>query len=156
MKISIINIANKMPQWVITACDEYIKRINNGRYSCRFIEIRSDKNLSRSIATNMSLEAKKIKASIPSNSFIIALDEKGNNFNSQQFAKQLAKINLEFNNIAFIIGGADGLHGELKQIANLTLQLSNLTFPHAMVRVILLEQIYRAITILDNHPYHRD
>jgi 23S rRNA (pseudouridine1915-N3)-methyltransferase len=154
MKFTIINVANKMPQWIDSACSEYLKRINHGKYSCKILEIKADKNLSAH--DNMLFEAKKIKGQIPNGSFVIALDEKGQQFTSVQFAKKLEQISIHNSHITFIIGGADGLHPEIKQLANLVLQLSALTYPHALVRVIILEQIYRAITILDNHPYHRE
>lgn len=156
MKITIINIANKMPSWVITACDEYLKRINYGKYSCKFIEIKAAKNPNKPSMEIMEEEAKKIKAQIPIGSFVIVLDEKGAEFNSVSFAKKLEQLSLQSPSLTFIIGGADGIHHELKQSANLMIQLSSLTFPHALVRIIILEQIYRAITILDNHPYHRE
>ncbi len=154
MKFTIINVANKMPQWVDIACSEYLKRINHGKYSCKIIEIKADKHLSA--MDNMALEAKKIKTQIPSGSFVVALDEKGSEYTSISFAKKLEQISLHNHHITFIIGGADGLHPEIKQSANIMVQLSLLTYPHALVRVIILEQIYRAITILENHPYHRE
>ena len=156
MKLTIINIANKMPSWVMDGCDEYLKRINHGKYSCKIIEIKADKNPNKPTIENMLQEAKKIKSQIPDGSFIIALDERGIKLASQPFAKKLEEIALYSPNITFIIGGADGIHPELKQSANMLLQLSNFTFPHALVRVIILEQLYRAISILDNHPYHRE
>ena len=156
MKITIMNIANKMPNWVSTACDEYLTRINHGKYSCKIIELKADKNANKSALENMAIESKKIMAQIPTCSFIITLDEHGKNLPSLKFANELEKISLNNNHITFIIGGADGIHPDLKNMANLTLQLSSLTFPHALVRIIILEQIYRAITILENHPYHRE
>ena len=154
MKFTIVNVANKMPLWVEVSCSEYLKRINHGKYSCKIVEIKADKNLSA--IDNMALEAKKIKNQIPNGSFVVALDEKGTQFTSATFAKKLEQISLHNSNITFIIGGADGLHPSIKESANLMVQLSALTFPHALVRVIILEQIYRAITILENHPYHRE
>ena len=154
MKFTIVNVANKMPLWVEVSCSEYLKRINHGKYSCKILEIKADKNLSA--IDNMALEAKKIKNQIPNGSFVVALDEKGTQFTSATFAKKLEQISLHNSNITFIIGGADGLHPSIKESANLMVQLSALTFPHALVRVIILEQIYRAITILENHPYHRE
>ncbi len=145
-----------MPDWVENACAEYLQRINHGKYSCKIIEIKSDKTKSRMALDNMLQEAKKIKAHIPLNSFVIALDEKGLSLNSIKFASKLEDISLHNSNITFIIGGADGLHPVFKQEAGLLLQLSGLTFPHALVRVIILEQLYRAVTILENHPYHRE
>jgi 23S rRNA (pseudouridine1915-N3)-methyltransferase len=145
-----------MPIWVTSACDEYLKRINHGKYLCKIIEIKADKTQAKSSLDNMLHEAKKIKAQISGDSFVIALDEKGQNFDSIKFAKKLESIALHNNHITFIIGGADGLHPALKQEVDLQLQLSSLTFPHALVRVIILEQLYRAITILEKHPYHRE
>jgi 23S rRNA (pseudouridine1915-N3)-methyltransferase len=156
MKLTIINIANKMPAWVVDACDEYLKRINYGKYSCRLIEIKADKNPNKPALENMALEAKKIEAVIPANSLIIALDEKGLKLNSPELATRLNQITINNSQITFIIGGADGIHPDFKSKADLMLQLSSLTFPHALVRVIILEQIYRAISILENHPYHRN
>jgi 23S rRNA (pseudouridine1915-N3)-methyltransferase len=156
MKLTIINIANKMPAWVTEGCEEYLKRINRGKYSCRFIEIKAEKNTHKSALENMLIEAKKISSHIPEGSLVIALDERGIELNSVEFAYKLAQVTLDNSHLTFIIGGADGLHPELKKKAQLLLQLSNLTFPHALVRIILVEQIYRAITILENHPYHRE
>jgi rRNA large subunit m3Psi methyltransferase RlmH len=130
-----------MPAWVMSACDEYLKRINHGKYSCKIIEIKADKMQAKSAVENMLSEAKKIKAQIPSGSFVIVLDEKGQNFDSVKFASRMEAIALHNANITFIIGGADGIHPTLKQEANLQLQLSSLTFPHALVRVIILEQL---------------
>ncbi len=156
MKILIINIANKMPGWVNTACEEYLSRINFGKYSCKIIEIKSAKNPNKATAEILEDEAKKISAQIPSGSFVIVLDEKGKNLTSINFAKQLEQISFQYKLIVFVIGGADGIDNKLKQSAHMVLQLSSLTYPHALVRVILLEQIYRAVTILENHPYHRE
>lgn len=156
MRITIISIANKVPGWVASACEEYLKRINHGKYSCKIIEIKADKLSSRSALENMQSEAKKIRAHIPIGSFVIALDERGLAFDSIKFAQTLDKIAVQNGNITFIIGGADGIYPGLRAEANLQLQLSSLTFPHALVRVIILEQLYRSITILENHPYHRE
>lgn len=145
-----------MPDWVIIACAEYLKRINRGKYSCKIISIKADKTVAKSAIDNMLIEAKKIKSQIPVGSFVIVLDETGQNLNSVKFAKKLDEIALHNASITFIIGGADGIHPILKADADLALQLSSLTFPHALVRVVILEQLYRAITILENHPYHRE
>ena len=156
MKITIINVANKMTPWVVQACDEYLKRINFGKYSCKLVEIKATKNPNRPSVEILQDEAKKIKNQIQSESYVIALDEKGIQLSSVKFADKLQQIALHNPHITFIIGGADGIDEELKKTANLILQLSSFTYPHGLVRVIILEQIYRAITILDNHPYHRE
>lgn len=155
MRLTIINIANKMPGWVESACEEYLKRINYGKYSCKIISIKAEKN-HKIVLENMALEAKKIKTQIPQGAFIIILDEKGVQLNSVDFAKKLEYIELNNQNMVFIIGGADGIHEELKKQAHLIVSISLFTFPHALVRIVILEQLYRAITILENHPYHRE
>ncbi len=102
-------------------------------------------------------EAKNINAQIAQNSIIIALDENGQNINSQKFASMLANFRDEGNkNLHFIIGGADGIDRDLRAKANKILAFSALTWPHQLVRIMLMEQIYRAMTILTNHPYHRE
>ena len=145
-----------MPSWVVEACDEYLKRINHGKYNCKLIEIRSDKNQYKTALENMHYEADKILQVIPANSFVIMLDEHGKNLTSIEFANKLEQISLNNPNICFIIGGADGIHPSLKSKAHFIMQLSSFTYPHALVRVIILEQLYRAISILNNHPYHRE
>ncbi len=145
-----------MPQWVEAACNEYLTRINHGKYQAKIIDLKSDKNNNKPVDANMALEAKKITNQIPNGSFIIILDERGKTLSSIKLAQELEKIALTSPNITFIIGGADGIHLDLKNMAHLTIQLSSFTFPHALVRVVLLEQIYRCITILENHPYHRE
>jgi 23S rRNA (pseudouridine1915-N3)-methyltransferase len=145
-----------MPKWVTLASAEYLSRINHGKYSCNIIEIKSIKNPHKLATENMALEAKKIQAHIPRDSFVVALDERGLALNSLQLAHKLQSIALTNPNITFLIGGADGLDCQLKSQANLQLQLSSLTFPHGLVRVMIVEQLYRAISILDNHPYHRE
>ena len=96
MKFTIVNVANKMPLWVEVSCSEYLKRINHGKYSCKIVEIKADKNLSA--IDNMALEAKKIKNQIPNGSFVVALDEKGTQFTSATFAKKLEQISLHNSN----------------------------------------------------------
>ncbi len=156
MRITIINIANKMPDWVISACNEYLKRINHGKYNCQIVEIKADKNNKKTVLENMEYEAGKIIQAIPKDSFVIALDERGKMLDSIKFAHFLNDTAMNFRHIAIIIGGADGIHPELRNRANYQISLSNMVFPHALVRVLILEQVYRAVSILENHPYHRE
>ena len=105
---------------------------------------------------NNQTEGKLILSKIPNSNIIIALDEKGKATSSTEFSTIIKNYANQGNsNLTFIIGGADGLDPEIKKKSHLTLSLSNLTFPHMMVRTILIEQIYRAQTIINNHPYHR-
>ena len=105
---------------------------------------------------NPAKEAVKITAAIPKGSRIIALDERGKDQTTQNLATQLADWRQEGFDITFLIGGADGLDPSLKEKAQAIWRLSSLTLPHAMARVLLVEQLYRAWTILQGHPYHRE
>ena len=101
-------------------------------------------------------EAVKILAAIPKGSRVIALDERGKDQTTQNLATELANWRQEGFDITFLIGGADGLDADLKKNAQAVWRLSSLTMPHAMARVLLVEQLYRAWTILQGHPYHRE
>ena len=110
----------------------------------------------RDAVTRMAEEAAAISAAIPAKSALVALDERGDNIDSAAFARHLGRWRDEqVANTIFIIGGADGLSPDLRRMAKLRMAFGSATWPHQMVRVMLLEQIYRAATILSGHPYHR-
>jgi len=136
-----------MPDWVATATQDYVKRMP-ADCSIEIKEIKPDLSPAK--------EAIKISAAIPKGARVIALDERGKDQTTQQLATQLANWRQEGIDIAFLIGGADGLDASLKENAQALWRLSSLTLPHAMARVLLVEQLYRAWTILQGHPYHRE
>jgi 23S rRNA (pseudouridine1915-N3)-methyltransferase len=110
----------------------------------------------RDAATRIAEEAGAISAAIPAKSVLVALDERGDNIDSSVFARHLGRWRDEaIANTIFVIGGADGLSPDLQRRARLRMAFGSATWPHQMVRVMLLEQIYRAATILAGHPYHR-
>jgi 23S rRNA (pseudouridine1915-N3)-methyltransferase len=110
----------------------------------------------RDAATRIAEEAAAISAAIPAKSALVALDERGDNIDSTAFARHLGRWRDEqVANTIFAIGGADGLSPDLRRMAKLRMAFGSATWPHQMVRVMLLEQIYRAATILAGHPYHR-
>jgi len=110
----------------------------------------------RDAATRMAEEASAISALIPEKSVLVALDERGKSFDSAAFAQHLGRFrDQSVAHTIFAIGGADGLSPDLRRKAKLTIAFGTATWPHQMVRVMLLEQIYRAATILAGHPYHR-
>ncbi len=107
-------------------------------------------------ATRIAEEASAISAAIPAKSVLVTLDERGENLDSAAFARHLGRWRDEaVANTIFVIGGADGLSPELQRKAKLQLAFGSATWPHQMVRIMLLEQVYRAATILAGHPYHR-
>jgi 23S rRNA (pseudouridine1915-N3)-methyltransferase len=156
VKIQIIAVGHKMPDWVDSAFKEYSKRLS-GDLPTALIEIKPDKRLQgRSVEKNLEIERDRILSSIPPHSLIVVLDERGKNPTTRQLAQMLEKWQHNGQDVTFIIGSADGLHDDIKSRAGYTLALSSMTLPHGLARVILIEQLYRAISIIRNHPYHRE
>ena len=147
MRLTIISVGHKMPDWVTSATQDYLKRMPID-CSIEIKEIKPDLTPAK--------EAIKIAAAIPKGARVIALDERGKDQTTQHLAQQLASWRQDGLDLAFLIGGADGLDSSLKESAQSIWRLSSLTLPHAMARVILVEQLYRAWTILQGHPYHRE
>ena len=156
MNITILAVGTKMPRWVTEAVNEYSKRFGRDiHYTLK--EIKPEKRgAGTSSAQGMAAEEKRILEALPDDAFLIALDERGTSPTSQQLAQQLAQWQRDGRHVCFLIGGADGMTDALKRRANLLMSLSGLTLPHGMVRVLLTEQLYRAVSILNNHPYHRE
>lgn len=156
MNITVLAVGNKMPRWVNEAVDEYAKRFNRDIHYC-LKEIKPEK---RGAGVNaiqgMAAEEKRILEAIPSGAFLVALDERGKAPTSVELAEYLKQWQQNGDDVCFIIGGADGMTDYLKQQARLLMRLSSLTLPHGMVRVLLTEQLYRAVSILNHHPYHRE
>jgi 23S rRNA (pseudouridine1915-N3)-methyltransferase len=153
LKIKIISIGNKMPAWINEAFDSYISKLDRD-FTIQLIEIKPQKKFD-SIEQKKMSEAEKILSHVDKE-FLIVLDEKGLQFSSQELAQELKHWSEHFKHITFVIGGADGIHEDILHKANLTWSLSRSTFPHAFVRVLITEQLYRAHSILENHPYHRE
>ncbi len=156
MKINIIAVGHKMPGWVNTGYMEYIKRLPR-EFSARLVEIKPEKRTnSRQKQQILSVEGKRVLSAIPTGCRRVVLDEHGDQWTTKQFANVITEWMREGDDAVFVIGGADGLHHDIKASANELLALSRLTMPHGMVRILLAEQLYRAISIINNHPYHRE
>ena len=144
-----------MPDWVENACAEYLKRMPR-ELATEIIEIKPDKRASgKNSEVVQEAEAKRILEAAGKN-YLIALDEHGQEVTTTQLASKMQQWQGLGRDVALIIGGADGLHASIKQQADWLWSLSKLTMPHGLVRVMLAEQLYRAHTILQNHPYHRE
>ena len=144
-----------MPDWVETACAEYTKRMPR-EASVEIIDIKPEKRAAGNSTGNIQLiEAKRILDAIGKD-YCIALDERGQEVTTLQLADKFKDWQFSGRDVALIIGGADGLHVSVKQKADWLWGLSKLTLPHAMVRVLLAEQLYRAHSVISNHPYHRE
>ena len=156
MNITVLAVGTKMPHWVDEAVAEYAKRFGRDiQYTIK--EIKPEKRgTGVNAAQGMLAEERRITEAIPDSALLIALDEHGKAPTSVELAGQLEQWKRNGEHICFIIGGADGMTDALKQKARLIMRLSNLTLPHGMVRILLTEQLYRAASILNNHPYHRE
>jgi 23S rRNA (pseudouridine1915-N3)-methyltransferase len=144
-----------MPSWVEIACAEYTKRMPR-EATVEIIDIKPEKRAAGNSTENIQLiEAKRILEAIGKD-YCIALDERGQEVTTLQLADKFKDWQFSGRDVALIIGGADGLHVSVKQKADWLWGLSKLTLPHAMVRVLLAEQLYRAHSVISNHPYHRE
>lgn len=145
-----------MPAWVREAYSEFNKRLP-GELRLNLVEISPAARGKNFPGEKIkATEDSRIRAAIPDSSRVIVLDEKGSQFDSRTLANKITSWQRQGQNVCFIIGGADGLHENLKRSADLVWSLSFLTLPHALVRVVLAEQVYRAWSIINNHPYHRE
>jgi 23S rRNA (pseudouridine1915-N3)-methyltransferase len=155
LKLHIIAMGHKMPQWIQAGVDEYIKRMPS-EARIDVIELKPEDRASKSIPKVLALEAARIKAVVPKNAEIIVLDERGTMIKTSELAAWLKSWMAEGVSPCFMIGSADGLAPAIKQSAKKTIALSGCTLPHAMVRLMLVEQLYRAWSLTQNHPYHRE
>jgi len=151
MKIEIRCIGKLNSKEIHNLCAEFTKRIG---YKIEFVEKAVSKKLN--VAEIKKDDADKLLQKIPNNSVLIALDENGREFTSPDFSKFFSKIETSANNIIFFIGGAHGLDANLLAKCQYKVSLSKMTFPHKFVRLFLVEQIYRAISIKNGHPYHKE
>ena len=155
MKLRILSVGHKMPDWVVTACTEYIKRMPR-ELSIEIIEIKPDKRTDgKNSASVQESEAKRILEA-SGKDYVVACDERGKVLSTLALAERLKYWQNLGKNVSIIVGGADGLDESLKNQANEMISLSALTLPHAFVRVLLCEQLYRAHSVNQNHPYHRE
>ncbi len=144
-----------MPLWVEAGFTEYVKRMPID-YKIQLIEIAATKRLSKNVVNILQSEGEQMLAAIPKSSCVIALDVLGEQWDTQQLATTLNKWHDEDQDISLLIGGPEGLAPSCLAQAQRKWSLSKLTFPHTLVRVMLAEQLYRAYSIISNHPYHRN
>ncbi len=156
MNIKIIAVGKIKEQYLKDAIKEYEKRLMS---FCSFsvVEVVAEQINDESLCEKYKeIEADRILQNIKQNSYIITLEIKGKSFSSESFAQKIKDISNEgINDVVFIIGGANGLHKKVSDIANLKISFSQMTFTHQMIRLLLIEQIYRAFKINANEPYHR-
>jgi 23S rRNA (pseudouridine1915-N3)-methyltransferase len=157
MRLLLLAVGHKMPAWVSAGFEDYVRRMPR-EMPVQLVEIKPQPRSSASggqVERLLKAEGGRLRAAIPAGAVCVALDEHGEALSTQDLARRLESWRQQGADVAFLIGGADGLDPDLKRSARLMLSLSAMTLPHQLVRVILAEQLYRAASLLQNHPYHR-
>jgi 23S rRNA (pseudouridine1915-N3)-methyltransferase len=159
LKLSILAVGHRMPAWIAHGYNEYAKRMPR-ELPLKLIELKPEPRVdapgSSAAARVLEKEAQRIETAVPRGASMIVLDEAGKTVSTRQLSQRMAQWCEGGRDVAFVIGGADGTAARLKSGAAWLWSLSPLTLPHGLVRVILAEQLYRAASILNHHPYHRD
>lgn len=156
MRMTVVAVGHKMPPWVREASEDYLKRLPPD-FPLELIEVKSAIRTETSVTERLlEEERKRIEDKLPKGSQLIVLDERGALLSTRALSSLLEAFHETSSPLAFVIGGADGLAPPLKSRAHKVLSLSKMTLPHGLARVVLIEQLYRAVSLLKNHPYHRD
>jgi 23S rRNA (pseudouridine1915-N3)-methyltransferase len=155
MRLLVIAVGTRMPAWVDQAFEDYARRMPR-EATVQLVEIRPEPRTSaRATAALLAAERSRIEQALPRSGRLIVLDERGEDVSTRGLADRLRDWLTAGEDVAFVIGGPDGLDAALKAGADERLRLSSLTLPHALARVVLAEALYRATSLLKNHPYHR-
>lgn len=154
MKLTVVTIGQRLPGWAEEACEDYLKRFPPD-WKVEVRALKAEPREGRPVGAIMQAEAARMEAVLERGVRRVILDERGARLTSVQLAERAEAWLNDGRHVALIIGGADGLAPELKQSADEAIRLSDMTLPHALARVLLLEQLYRAWSLRTNHPYHR-
>lgn len=155
MRLLVVAVGQRVPDWAQAAWDDYAKRFPP-ELRLELKAVKTEPRASKTLPTLLAAERERIEAAIPRGARIVALDERGTALTTLALAARLKDWQLESNTVALAIGGPDGLDPAFRQAAHERIRLSDLTLPHAMVRVLLAEQLYRAWSVNAGHPYHRE
>ena len=155
MKLTIVAVGQKVPEWAQAAYDDYAKRFPP-ELKIELKAVKTEPRASKTLESLLAAERTRIDGAIGRSCHVVALDERGAAVSTMGLAEHLKNWQMSGDDVAIVIGGPDGLDAGFKQVAHQRIRLSDLTLPHAMVRVLLIEQLYRAWSITINHPYHRE
>lgn len=156
MRVRVIAVGTRLPAWVRTACNDYLTRLAS-RLAVSFVEVEPGRRgAPGSVQQAVATEARRLLGALRPGDHVAALDEHGTQLTTRELAGWLDGRMHAGEDLAFLIGGPDGLAPEVLTRSHFTLALSRLTLPHALARVLLTEQLYRAHSLLTHHPYHRD
>lgn len=155
MRLLVVAVGQRVPDWAQTAWDDYLKRFPF-ELKVELKAVKTEPRASKTLEALLAAERARIEAAIPRGFRVVALDERGTALTTQALASKLQHWQGSGDDVALVIGGPDGLDPAFRQAAHERIRLSDLTLPHAFVRVLLIEQLYRAWSITANHPYHRE
>jgi 23S rRNA (pseudouridine1915-N3)-methyltransferase len=155
MRLLVVAVGQRVPDWAQAAWDDYAKRFPP-ELRLELKAVKTEPRASKTLPALLAAERQRIEAAIPKGARVVALDERGTALTTMALAARLKAWPLENDAVALVIGGPDGLDPAFRQAAHERIRLSDLTLPHAMVRVLLAEQLYRAWSINAGHPYHRE
>jgi len=155
VKLLVVAVGQRVPAWAQAAWDDYAKRFPP-ELRVQLKAVRTEPRAGKALETLLAAERQRIEAAIPKDTHVVALDERGTALTTLALAGRLRTWQMQGGDVALVIGGPDGLDPAFKRGAHERIRLSDLTLPHAMVRVLLVEQLYRAWSINANHPYHRE
>jgi 23S rRNA (pseudouridine1915-N3)-methyltransferase len=155
MKLLVVAVGLRVPDWAQTAWDDYAKRFTP-ELRVELKAVKTEPRASKTLDVLLAAERQRIEGALPKGTHVVALDERGTSLTTAALAGRLKAWQLQGGDVALVIGGPVGLSPDFKRTAHERIRLSDLTLPHAMVRVLLVEQLYRAWSINANHPYHRE
>ena len=155
MNIELLAAGTKPPGWIATGIDEYQKRFpRDWQFNVREIPV-AKRQKGEPVAKAMQAEGQRMLQAVVPGSTLVAMDKGGKNWSTEELAKNVQEWQLETGKVQIMIGGPDGLAPECLSAAHRRWSLSNLTFPHFLVRLLLAEQFYRAWSVINRHPYHK-
>jgi 23S rRNA (pseudouridine1915-N3)-methyltransferase len=155
LKLVVVAVGQRVPDWAQAAWDDYAKRFPP-ELRIELRAVKTEARASKSLESIFAAERQRIEQAIPKGAHVAVLDEKGTALSTMALAQRVKDWQMGGSDVALVIGGPDGLDPEFKRAAHERIRLSDLTLPHAMVRVLLVEQLYRAWSINAGHPYHRE
>lgn len=156
MKLLVVCVGHRMPDWVDAGVQEFVRRMPRDA-ATQIIEVKAEpRTQGKPVEMLMEAERVRIEAAIPPRARIVALDERGDDLTTVALAGRLRRWRADGDDVVLLIGGPDGLSPALKSRAHELIRLSSLTLPHALARLLLVEALYRAVSLEANHPYHRE
>jgi len=154
VKLRLVAVGTRLPDWVTAGFAEYARRLPR-TMPLQLVEVPATNRRNQSLGQIRGEEAAKLLAQVAADDWVVALEVEGKTCSTEKLAEKLDGWRMQGRDVKFLVGGADGLAEDCLTRANEAISLSAFTFPHALVRVILAEQLYRAWTLLTSHPYHR-